>query len=260
MQQHKGKPTMPSFTINGITVAAQEGATILQVAREADIEIPTLCYHEALQPYGACRLCVVEVQKGSRTRIVTSCNYPAETGISVKTGTERVHAVRRLVVELLLARCPNVKIIRELAEEYGLGEPRFKKGNSFCILCGQCIRVCREVVGAEAIGFASRGVNREVAPPFFDPAQQCIGCGSCVYICPTGIITMEDVNNVQFHHPGGVYAMGSQRIMHNWKQSFRMAECTSCGKPFMPQVQIDFMVEKYQIPREELSVCKTCRP
>jgi hypothetical protein len=71
---------------------------------------------------------------------------------------------------------------------------------------------------------------------------------------------MEDVNNVQFHHPGGGYAMGSQRIMHNWKQSFRMAECTSCGKPFMPQVQIDFMVEKYQIPREELSVCKTCRP
>jgi bidirectional [NiFe] hydrogenase diaphorase subunit len=251
---------MTSFTINGLSAEAQKGETILQVAREMDIDIPTLCYHEALLPYGACRLCVVEVQKGTRTRIVTSCNYPAENGIVVKTSTERVHAVRRLVVELLLARCPNVKVIRELAEEYGLKEPRFKKGNNFCILCGQCIRVCREVVGAEAIGFASRGVNREVAPPFFDPAKQCIGCGSCVYICPTGIITMEDVKNAQYHYPGGGYAMGSQRIMHNWKQTFRMAECKSCGKPFMPQVQIDFMVEKYQIPRDEIAVCKTCRP
>lgn len=251
---------MTTFTIDGLKAEARPDATILQVAREMDIEIPTLCYHEALQPYGACRLCVVEVQKGTRTRIVTSCNYPAENGITVQTNTRRVQAVRTLVIELLLARCPNVKVIRELAEEYGISEPRFKQGNNFCILCGMCVRVCREVVGVEAIGFARRGVNREVAPPFFDPAQQCIGCGSCVYICPTGIITMEDVKSLTYHFPGGFYDMGSQRIMHNWKQTFRMAECKSCGKPFMPQVQIDFLVEKYHIPREELVVCKTCKP
>jgi len=251
---------MMTFTIDGIEAEARPGATILQVARELDIDIPTLCHHEALQPYGACRLCVVEVQKGSRTRIVTSCNYPADGGMVVKTGSDRVRAVRKLVLELLLARCPNVKIVKELAQEYDVREPRFKTGNNFCILCGQCVRVCREVVGVEAIGFAGRGVNREVAPPFFDPAKHCIGCGSCVYICPTGIITMEDVQNAQYHFPGGGYALGSQRIMHNWKQTFRMAECKTCGKPFMPQVQIDYMAEKFNIPRTELEVCKTCKP
>jgi NADH dehydrogenase/NADH:ubiquinone oxidoreductase subunit G len=251
---------MIQFTIDGIAVEAEAGRTVLQVAQDADIHIPTLCHHEALQPYGACRLCVVEVQKGSRTRIVTSCNYSAEAGIVVQTGTERVRKVRKLVIELLLARCPNVKIIQDLARELGIEEPRFKKDNNFCILCGMCVRVCREVVGAAAIGFASRGVSREVAPPFFDPVQQCIGCGSCVYICPTGIITMEDVKDSTYHYPGGEYPMGAQRIMHNWKQTFRMAECKACGKPFMPQVQIDFMVEKFNIPREDLEVCKTCKP
>ena len=74
-----------TFTIDGKEAEARPGATILQVAREMDIDIPTLCHHEALQPYGACRLCVVEVQRGSRTRIVTSCNYPADSGMAVKT-------------------------------------------------------------------------------------------------------------------------------------------------------------------------------
>jgi bidirectional [NiFe] hydrogenase diaphorase subunit len=251
---------MTRLIIDGIDVEAEKSSTVLQAAQNADIYIPTLCNHEALQPYGACRLCVVEVQKGSRTRIVTSCNYPVDDGIVVNTATDRVHAVRKLVLELLLARCPNVKIVKEMARELGIVEPRFKKDNNFCILCGQCIRVCREVVGAEAIGFASRGVSREVAPPFFDPAKQCIGCGSCVYICPTGIVTMEDVKDAHYHYPGGKYTMGTQRIMHNWKQTFRMAECKSCGKPFMPQVQIEFMVDKFNIPREELEVCKTCKP
>jgi bidirectional [NiFe] hydrogenase diaphorase subunit len=249
-----------TFTIDGKEAEARPGTTVLQIAREMDIDIPTLCHHEALQPYGACRLCVVEVQRGNRTRIVTSCNYPADSGMAVRTTSDRVRAVRKLVLELLLARCPNVKIVKELAQEYDIQEPRFKTGNNFCILCGQCVRVCREVVGVEAIGFASRGVSREVAPPFFDPAKQCIGCGSCVYICPTGIITMEDVQNAQYHSPGGGYAMGSQRIMHNWKQTFRMAECKTCGKPFMPQVQIDYIAEKLNIPRAELEVCKTCKP
>lgn len=251
---------MITFTIDGIQAEAESSTTILQVARDMDIDIPTLCHHEALQSYGACRLCVVEMQKGKRTRIVTSCNYPVEDGIAVRTDTVRVLAVRRLVIELLLARCPNVTVIKERAQELGITEPRFKKDDNFCILCGQCIRVCREVVGAEAIGFAGRGVSREVAPPFFDPARQCIGCGSCVYICPTGIITMEDVKDAPSPSPGGGSVLGTQRIMHNWKQTFRMAECKSCGRPFLPQVQIDFMVEKFNIPREELEVCKTCKP
>lgn len=251
---------MIKFTIDNMTAEAQKGQTILQVAQEMDIQIPTLCYHEALESYGACRLCVVEVRQGQRTRIVTSCNYPAKDGMAVKTNSERVLNVRRLVVELLLARCPNVKIIKELAFELGVGEPRFKMGNDFCIVCGLCVRVCREVVGAEAIGFSSRGVTREVAPPFFDPAKQCIGCGACVYICPTGIITMSDVEQAKFHFPGGHSEMGTQRIMHNWRQTLRLAECKSCGRPFMPQAQIDFMVKKFNIPREELGVCKTCSP
>ena len=123
---------MTSFTINGITAEAQEGQTVLQVAREADIEILILCHHDA-QPLWRLQVCVVEVQKGTRTRIVTSWNYPAENGLAVQTIRKEFMRCGGCI-ELLLARCPNVKVIRELAEEYGLKEPRLKKAiiSAYC--------------------------------------------------------------------------------------------------------------------------------
>ena len=250
---------MVKLSIDGKEITAEKGSTILEAARQYNIEIPTLCYHEAVKPFGACRLCVVEIKKGKKSRIVTSCNYFVEDGLEVLTNTERVLRVRRLVIELLLARCPNVKIVRELAEKLGVEDTTFTLDNSFCILCGLCVRVCDEVVGAKAISFANRGIYREVTSPFLEPAEDCIGCGSCVYVCPTGLVTMKDVMGARFYTPDGDYELGNLRIMHNWKQSLRLAECKKCGRPFMPQAQIDFIAKKTGISPDELKICPTCK-
>jgi glycine cleavage system H lipoate-binding protein/ferredoxin len=173
-------------------VIAKSGQTILEVAKSAGIKIPTFCHNEALSPYGACRICTVEVEKGGITRLQASCAYPVEEGIAVRTNTERVIKGRKLMIEFLLARCPNVKAIQDLAKEYGIDKPRFTTKNEDCILCGMCVRVCAERLGVGAIGFIGRGVERKVGIPFGEEKSEgCIACGACTYVCPTGAIQME---------------------------------------------------------------------
>ncbi len=172
-------------------VQIDQGAPIIEAAKKAGIVIPTLCYHEALKPYGSCRLCMVEIVQNKQRRLVTSCNFPVEGGMEVLTDTPEVRQVRRMVVELLLARCPDVPLLQTLARRMGIETPRFKKKETNeCILCGLCVRFCEEVVGVGAIGLANRGVDREVTTPFKVATDVCIGCGSCTYICPTGCIEM----------------------------------------------------------------------
>lgn len=184
---------MISLIINGKKVRGKEGSTLLELCRERSISIPTLCYHPDLSPHGSCRLCTVEVLKDGKRRMVTACNFPAQSGIEVWTHSEPVLRVRRLLVELLLARCPEAKLLKELAEELGVEKSRFdtKEANEKCFLCGLCIRTCREIVGANAIGFSQRGTLRKVSPPFEVDSDQCIACGACEFICPTGAIRME---------------------------------------------------------------------
>ncbi|MDX1269706.1 MAG: 2Fe-2S iron-sulfur cluster-binding protein, partial [Oceanisphaera sp.] len=131
---------------------------MLEAARSAGIHIPTLCYNDAVAPYGACRLCIVEIEKNKRKTIEASCTYPVEAGLVVKTDSPRVKEGRKLVIELLLARCPNVKVVQELAAEYGVADssPDWTKENEYCILCGLCVRACNEVVQANAIQFAGK--------------------------------------------------------------------------------------------------------
>jgi coenzyme F420-reducing hydrogenase beta subunit len=177
-----------ALRINGKEVRAKEGKTVLEAAKEAGIEIPTLCYHHALSPFGACRLCSVEItDKRGRKRIVTSCNYPVEEGLLVDTNSERVIRTRRMLVELLAARCPKTKLMADLALTFGIQEPRFwvEDENEDCVLCGLCTRVCEELVGVSAINFANRGVKRNVTAPYYELSDDCIGCGSCVIVCPT---------------------------------------------------------------------------
>jgi len=184
---------MITLTMNGKKVKAEEGATLLEVCRRLAISIPTLCYHPDLTPHGSCRLCTVEVSVNGRTQMVTACNYPVREGILVETHSEKVLRARRILVELLLARCPQVKVVQALAREWGVEKSSYKVENpeNDCILCGLCVRTCNEIVGANAIGFSKRGTQKKIGTPFAIDSDQCVACGACEYICPTGAIQME---------------------------------------------------------------------
>jgi len=184
------------LTVDDKLISVSDGQTILQaVARMPGIgNIPALCNHRAVKPYGACRLCTVEVSEdeGKRFRFVAACLYPVKSGLLVRTNTERIRALRKGIIELMLARSPNVKAIKDLAKEYGVEKPRFTLGDQDCILCGLCVRTCQENIGKSAISLVNRGIYRQVAAPFYsyELSEGCVGCGECVYVCPTGAIQM----------------------------------------------------------------------
>ena len=188
MGKSKEKEDMINFVIDGQKVKAKPGWTVLETARHYDIHIPTLCYHEAVKPSGACRLCVVEAREGDWSKVVVSCMYPPWEGVEILTNTERVRNVRRWILEMLLAECPASKEVARLAMEYGVKSSRFRiqDPEEECILCGLCVRICEEVVGVRAISFGSRGVSKHIATPYMIPNKACIACGSCVTACPTG--------------------------------------------------------------------------
>jgi glycine cleavage system H lipoate-binding protein/ferredoxin len=124
-------------------------------------------------------------------RLQAACAYPAEDGINVKTNTGRVLKGRKMMMQFLLSRCPNVSAVRKKAAEFGITTTRFTLKDEKCTLCGMCVRICNEVLGAGAIGFADRGVFRRVEPAFAQPSKECLGCGACTFVCPTGHIQME---------------------------------------------------------------------
>lgn len=175
-----------NLVIDGKKVQAEEGKTILEVAQSIGIEIPTLCYHKALTPYGACRLCVVEIIENGGSTCQASCQYKVQEGIEVRTNSERVLKGRKLMAELLLARCPESEEVKKIADGLGVKEIRIKKKNVDCVLCGLCVRMCHERMGAGAIEFINRGVDRDVRPPFETYSEICRICGACAFVCPTG--------------------------------------------------------------------------
>lgn len=179
-----------NLEIDGRQVKAKEGMTILEAARSVGIDIPTLCYHEKLAPYGACRLCTVEISRNKRTRLVTACVYPVEDGLVVKTESPRVIKTRKMLLELMLASAP-AKVIEDLAFRYGVEKPRFEAERTMCVLCGLCVRYCAEIKKANAIGFVGRGIERKVV--FFPEIAStvCMSCKECFGLCPTGKIPSE---------------------------------------------------------------------
>jgi NADH dehydrogenase/NADH:ubiquinone oxidoreductase subunit G len=235
---------MIDIKLNGKPVRVEPGTTILAAAQANRVPIPTLCHHEIIAPYGACRLCLVEVTKNGRRELTTSCNYPITGPIEVETDTDKVRKARRMVLELLLARCPDSPRLNALAAEYGLTASRFEVHYDDCILCGLCERVCREVVGANAITFAGRGVERVVMPPF-DEAEQCIGCGACVYVCPTNAIRIQEGEG--------------KKIIDRWSRVLEVATCRECGMEMAPVFQLQYLQERYGLDDEVVEVCRDCR-
>lgn len=177
-----------SLIIDGIEIKAEEGTTIVEAAKSAGIDIPTLCHHEKLAPYTACRICMVEVEVHGRTRLDTACSRPVAEGLVVRTRSDKVDKIRKTILELMLAHAPDSPILQEYAEEYGADKDRFEKDTSFCILCGLCVRYCREVKKKNAIGFIDRGPRREINFLPDIAAKECWDCKECFPLCPTSAL------------------------------------------------------------------------
>jgi NADH dehydrogenase/NADH:ubiquinone oxidoreductase subunit G len=174
--------------IDGKDVVASQGMTLLDAARQAGIDIPTLCHHELLEPFGGCRLCLVEVEVRGWSRLVVACVYLAAEGLVVSTRSEQIDRIRKTILELLMAHAPASPQLEALAEQYGAQADRFDKEASFCIHCGLCVRYCAEVKKEHAVGFVDRGVNKEIC---FVPElanTTCDGCKQCFPLCPTSYL------------------------------------------------------------------------
>lgn len=227
---------MVTITINGKVVRAQEGEMLLAVCRREGIDIPALCHHDAVEPFGACRLCMVEITKDEWNgwrNFVTSCLYPVEEGLIVQTHSPKVIELRRTVLDLLLARSPNSTVLQKLAAEHGVNRTRYEivPDGDNCILCGLCTRVCARL-GFHAIATVGRGHRKEVAPPLKEAPPDCVGCLSCVQVCPTNHITYEDKGDV--------------RII--WGRKFELLRCSKTGKATITKAFAEALSTRRDIP------------
>jgi bidirectional [NiFe] hydrogenase diaphorase subunit len=244
---HPHESTMVTMTVDGRAVQAPSGSVLLAALREAGVEIPTLCNHDALEPWGGCRLCVVDITRegwdGWR-KMVVSCMYPVEDGLIVLTDTDRVRLTRKVVLDLLLARCPDTPLIQRLAREYGIERTSYQPNPepTDCILCALCTRVC-DHIGVSAISTVNRGAGKEVAPPFGEAPPDCIGCLACAEVCPTDCIPYTTSD--------------SSRTI--WGRTFEMLRCSRCGRAHIAKAQASFYAGRNGVPASYFELCDACK-
>jgi len=235
---------MVVISINGKKYQVQEGENVLKVAIREGIDIPYLCYQETLSPYGACRLCMVEVIGGGKPGLTTSCTLPVAEGLTIETESAEVVQIRKVLLELYLSEAPGSQKIWELAKKYGVERSRFThidvsaKGDR-CVLCGLCVRVCDEILGIGAINYAGRGTNTSINTPWYDISSACIGCGACEYVCPADAID--------------IYDQDDERIMETWNRTtLKLKECEESMKNFATERLVELVSSKNISFTEEL--------
>jgi bidirectional [NiFe] hydrogenase diaphorase subunit len=237
---------MVHLTINGTRVQATEGEMLLTVIRRMGIDIPALCHHEAVEPFGACRLCLVEITKDSWNGwkgYVTSCLYPVENDLIVNTHADKVIEARKTLIDLQLARCPNSPEIQQLAAQFGINrtsyEPKVDGDN--CILCGLCTRICDQM-GFSAISTVERGHGRRIAPPLDQPPPDCVGCLACALNCPTHVIPFTQA--------------GDRRTI--WEKDFELITCSRCGRKTITREFATALSKMRGIPESYFELCDAC--
>ncbi len=239
---------MVNLTINGQPVAVPEGTFLLEAVRARGVDLPTLCSHKGLSPSGTCRLCMVAITEPFEA-VVASCVYPVKEGLVVETEDPKAVAARRKTLEFLLSRCPSSSVIQQMAAKHGVtssrfGAPPLERADELCMLCGLCVRVCRDVIGASAISFVGHGMERKVSTAFDFHSDACIGCGACAAICPTGAIKIED--------------RGNKRILHTWNTTVELHACPECGHFHTPK-PMSFLKEMFPEIKGLWGLCPQCR-
>jgi len=229
--------------IDGNYYEGNSGETLMELAKRNNINIPNLCHKKGFEGQGRCRLCMVEVKEGKKTKIVSSCVFPIKDGIEVSTNSDNILKMRKNIILLLLLRTPNNDYVKALANEYNVVPPkRYLDINlkEDCILCGLCVKAC-EMIGTNAISLVNRGTTKKVSTPYDDASKDCIGCGACADVCPTDAISLKDENG--------------KRII--WNKTFDLVSCSRCGKHYTTKEAINYVNDKFNLQEE--TICEDCK-
>ena len=230
------------ITIDGKVCACEKGEFLLAVTRRNGITVPTLCHHPGLSGQGCCRVCIAEVVEDGWSRTVVSCVYPIDRECEVRTNSETIARSRRVIISLLQARAPGSDVIARMAKYYRVqpNDRLIVQPGERCILCGLCVRACREL-GCGAISTVNRGVTKKIATPYEEPSVACIGCGSCANVCPTGAIPVE------------------QDAVHRriWNREFDLARCSGCHAVLGTVDQLAYGAGK--AGQDVIPLCDSCK-
>jgi NADH dehydrogenase/NADH:ubiquinone oxidoreductase subunit G len=231
---------MIEVNIDGKKIKVEEGETILSAAEALGIKIPTLCAHSAVRPMKACRVCGVEVIRGDKTNILTACNFKIKEPLSVKTKSDEALGRRKEVISEFLKSSPGAEPVVEMANDVGLNA-KVKDGGERCIRCGLCVRACKELIGKEALTYE----KDKTGTPYQTVNDNCIGCGTCAIICPTGAITVEDKKDT--------------RVFLDGKKTFKLVRCKVCGEVITTEDHLNYLKEKKKLPDGIYEECTQCK-